>query len=560
MEDPSDIAGGAGGSDRDFDRVASYFNVLDKVVRASKLYQGEGALLERMMDDLERRSAEVLAQGAVTVRVASFGLVYQGHPLAPDEKRVAYLFRMFCDGVRELTVLPGIDRPELEQLVEILSADLRNSDEDLVTMLWRKQFKCIRYYAADTFSTGMQVSMDGDLMLSSSQAPGQFAKQAEGLEVTLSPDDIRLLAGEGHLEWVKEVKAPLQATGKVAQVAGRIRSAFRTPKDVGRFVKLGLEQSAREAGEGEAAPSALILGLFDDLCQQGRAEPVATLLLALLDTSGELKPCAQALLTAVADPERLARLAPPLARQPEAFEAVLPRLVAHLGASLVPLLNELESGEVQALLHEHLAEAGHDLTSYYAARMDDPDEKVVLHAVESLGAVGTPDAIQALARVLSRNSTTLRRAALTALVGKYHPEVRVALARSLKDPDRDNRLMALRVLEKSGDSRLTWGLLSSLKDTRFGDKDDEEQAAFYRALAAFQDDRTVAHFKEILSRKNLVRSKATIKQQLLAVRALSEVGTAHAHETLKSFRKARFHPAQVRTAIEQAIARGPRSS
>ena len=535
--------------ERIFERTAAFYSTLDKVIRANKLYRGEGDLLERMFGDLERRALDMVQDGPVTVSVASFGLVLQGQPLSVDEKRVAYLFNMFCDGVRELTLLDGVDREELEGLVGVLASDLRTNDEDLVTMLWKRQFRHVRYYAADTFAAGMEMGIDGDLVLASSQRPGQFVSDGDGTEVTLTPDDIRLLAGEGHLEWIQEAVAPLEATGKVAKVAERIRSAFRRPDDIERFVGLGLEQG----GADDAKASALLLGMLDDLIYQARADMVVGMIKALLGAEERHDVAASRQLKALADPARLERLAAVANRDDAAFVELMGPLVKRLGNSMVPLLKDLEPGEAQSALHAALADAGQDLTTFYAAQLEAEDEPSVLHAIQSLGQVGTPDAVLALCNVLSRNSKELRQAALQAMMGKYHPEARIALARALKDPDRANRLLALKVIQTSGDNRMTWGLLSAVKEIRFADKDTEEQAAYYRSLASFQDDRTVAHFQEILSRKNLTRSKGVVSAQLLAVAALADVGTSKARETLERFRGVFYHPAQVKEAIQRAI-------
>ena len=40
--------------ERTFERTAAFYTTLDKVIRANKLYRGEGDLLERMFGDLER--------------------------------------------------------------------------------------------------------------------------------------------------------------------------------------------------------------------------------------------------------------------------------------------------------------------------------------------------------------------------------------------------------------------------------------------------------------------------------------------------------------------------
>ncbi len=560
--DPNQIDNeAAGGEDAEFDRVANLFSALDKVIRGMKLYQGEGVLVERMTNDLVNKAEGATKGGPVTVRVASFGLVYQGHALAPDEKRNPYLFRMFCDGIRELTMMEGIQREELDALVEVLATDDKDTDEDLVTMLWKKQLKHIRYYAADTFTAGMQVDREGELTLSGARSAVQMGGQQDGESITLSPDDIRMLGGEGQLEWVQEVKAPSRAAGKVAQVAERICQAFETPKDLPRFMGFAMQHAARSGSEdGDVEPSALALGMLDDLMGMGKAAQVALALGSVLEGPQAQTAAAEALLEAIAEPDRLKRLAQLMNREPGPLLQALEGLVKRLGPKLVSLLTELSPGEAQEALHKHLETSGVDLTAFYAEKLRDPDEAVVIHAVQSLGLLGNPEAVKALASVLSLNSTTLRKAALEAMIGKYHPDARVGLGRSLKDPSQENRLLALKVLQTSGDSRVTWALLSSVKESKFGQKDSEEQAAFYRALASFQDDRTVSHFQEILSRKNLMRGKGTTALQLLAVRALAEVGTEKALETLGQFRSRFYHPAEVKSAIQQALAGAKRGS
>ena len=66
-------------------RLAALFGALDKCVRATRLYQGEGDMLARMQQQLLEKSDGALSDGAVTVRLAPFGLLLEGRTLAPGE-------------------------------------------------------------------------------------------------------------------------------------------------------------------------------------------------------------------------------------------------------------------------------------------------------------------------------------------------------------------------------------------------------------------------------------------------------------------------------------------
>ncbi len=539
----------------ELDRIASFFISLDKVIRGLKLYEGQGQLVDRLLDDLEQKAAVMVKKGDITVRIASFGVIYRGKPVSPDETRNPYLFRLFCDGVRELTVQDGVTREELRTLAEVLGSDV-GGDDDLVTTLWQKNLEHLRYYAADTLTAGLEVDDDGELTIARSKSRGQLRQDMGANEIALSPDDIRMLGGEGSLEWLESVDAPIQASGKVARLAARIRESFQTPRDVRRFVSLAIRFSAMESG-GAPDSNPMVVGLWDALLAKGNAGGVADLLdTAIRETaspSAGVRAAAAVVLKSLSVPERFTGLAGILNDKPQVLLPMLKASVEHTRSGQVALLSVLGPGPAQDWLHEILEGAGVDLTPFYAEKLDDPDEAVVTHAIKALAGLGTAEAVRELAKGLARNSTPIRKAALEGMLGKYDPAIRMPLARALRDPSTENRLLALKVISGSGDNRFAWALLSAVQDNSFPQKDSEEQAAFYNALASFHDDRTVSHFKGILSRKNLMRNKVIINLQLMAVRALAEVGTEQAMNTLRDFKGYRYHGREVRDALDSAL-------
>ena len=74
-------------------------------------------------------------------------------------------------------------------------------------------------------------------------------------------------------------------------------------------------------------------------------------------------------------------------------------------------------------------------------------------------------------------------AALEAMGGRYHESARIGLGRALRDPDKQNRLLALAILGASGDSRMAWSLVAAVEGAAFGNLDEDEQEAVYRAIA-----------------------------------------------------------------------------
>ena len=118
-----------------FDNIVALFQSLDKLVRGMKLYEGKGPLVERLLEGVSQKATETLESGEFTLSITPIGPTYLGEAILEDGKPPKYLFQMYCDGVRELTFVPGVSDDEIIRLVEVLYADITDPNEDTVTMM-----------------------------------------------------------------------------------------------------------------------------------------------------------------------------------------------------------------------------------------------------------------------------------------------------------------------------------------------------------------------------------------------------------------------------------------
>ena len=151
------------------------------------------------------------------------GPVFLGKPLIEDSQTPKYLFQLFCDGVRELTLKPDIPKEEILGFCDVLNGDYTQVQDDMVTTLWKKEFKYIRYYAVDTL--GVESDDDTD-MIGARQDNQLSSSTTEGEDMTLSSSDIRLLKSEDKLNWVRRCKAPAQAEGTVAEIGAKMKESI----------------------------------------------------------------------------------------------------------------------------------------------------------------------------------------------------------------------------------------------------------------------------------------------------------------------------------------------
>ncbi len=520
---------------RRHEQLARCFTTLDKVVRSMRLYEGKGALIERLMGDLESQFTGAVDDGEVTVRVTPIGLVFGTQPLAAmGDKTPRYLFRLFCDGVRELTFLPGVDQAELRALVDVLNTDTQVDDEDLVTLLWKQEMGHIQYFAADTLDMTTQVSDDGELSLAY-EASERRLRQAQGggggHEVRLSADDLRVLRQDESLTWVRDCTAPTRATGALAEAATRIKQAFVSPSDYPRFIEVALRHSRED---DEASP--MVLSMVDAQLRHGALDTVAPVLEAIIVAAAKGSGPAQALQAALCTKARMAYLAPIYARNTERMGDTVRALARADSEAIVVLLAHLEDPEAKAALQEVLNAAQVDLTPFYQGNLDSDVEAEIIDGIQALARIGTEAALKAVVQSLSHTLSSVRGAALVALQGHYDPEARIELGRALKDPDDENRMLAIQLLATSGDTRVAWPLLSAIQDPNFMNKSTAEQEALFSALASFKDRRTLDFFQGVLRAGGLMKKQSLVDRQLQAARALAQMNTPDADDALRACR------------------------
>jgi len=535
-------------------RASAFFTVLDKLLRATRLYEGRGSLVERLLSETTAKAGPALEAGELTVRVTPFGLVLGAAEVTPSKSRLSEaLFKLFCDGIRELTFTPGLGDDDLQGLVDVLIADPRQGEDDYSTLLWKRELKHIHFYATDTLQSGVDMGDEGEqgLLAAAERSRVQSAAGDAAQEFVLSPDDLRMLKTNDRLTWVRECAAPMRVGEVNKATVQSVRDAFESPFDHVRFLQMAI----RAAEENPHEPSPLVLGMFDSMIVSRDASGVAGLLKGASNAARQGGFAAKSLHKGLFDEERLVKLAPLYERHPDVLGEPLQDAAHEVPGALVRLLNELEPGEPRDGLLGALVDAGVDLTDYYSRCLNDENEEIVLHAIGALAGFGTDAARAAITGALGYTSTKVRRKALESLLGHYPEGARVTLSRALGDPDRDNRLLALRVLAESGDKRAAGNILNRIEDTVFAQRDEEEQSEFIKALSRFKDPRTVPYFAGVLAGVSLARNHKTHARQLLAVEALAGIPGDQAREALTRTSKKWGLPKDVKQAAKVALSR-----
>ncbi len=529
--------------------ATAFLQTLDKLMRGMRLYEGEGPLVKKLLGLAATSAEALLTTGPITLRVAPFGLVLDGARVTDDEDQLSKaLFRFFGDGIRELTLQPGIEPAELLGLAAVLRTEPKAGEDDMTTLLWKQEFTHISFYATDTFQATTAVHDTDSFALGGSGSDRGPSQSGQGSHQTvLSPDDLRLLKDDETLSWMRRCEAPLSPPRSLQPTIERVLADFARPPDQAAVLRLAVAHQIATGGE----PSALLIAAFDAFLAEGDTDAIV----AMVEAVGEAGDAALGLRCALLSPDRLLRIAPLYERDFALLSPCLEDAGGHGDASLVPLLNALPHGPAEERLRSGLEKGDVELSSFYARQMGSNDPDVVVGAIGALADSQSPEAYEAISRALGATLTKVRHAALEAMKGRYAPEARPALERALRDPDRDNRLLALRILEDSGDPPVARSILAMAQD--LGGGDDEELRAAFRALSHFRNPRIIEYLSDVLADRNLTRSRVTQTRQLLAVNALREIGTTDAVARLQASGGSWHLSRPVKDAIGTALRRRP---
>ena len=152
--------------------VEELMQAMVKALRAHQLYLPNNPVYQKALETLRtafRPIWEALDELALAVHENE--LRWEGSVVYNQTNRgesLAWVF--FKDGVRAVTLLPGVEQDEIVGLLDVVhrARTLRQEDsDDLLTLLWEKDFQRIRYVFQE-----MTAAESGTMVLPS---PGEVA-------------------------------------------------------------------------------------------------------------------------------------------------------------------------------------------------------------------------------------------------------------------------------------------------------------------------------------------------------------------------------------------------
>lgn len=396
---------------------------LSRAARAFAMYDPKNEIILRFLSEYRQKLGAALeAHGAMTLEVHPFALKLGADTVYEDADRERSLaFRLFRDGVRTLTVQPGLPWDECVRLLELLSvriSGVRQQEDDLVTLLRKAQFSKLSFTAAEGFAPDEE-----------HPEPPLEEEPAQGraLAVEAPPDfDLPLAAEppasfawrevpERYLEALRAEEAPSTVPAQAVRLVAELLRAANGP--------------ASELSNAELVP--FLTEVRDYCVADGAYAALLELSRAVALQHGIGSDLLRPVLAGLATPQALGHLLDVIPSQLTAAPPELVALVLELegqhAALVMQRLGATEDPQVQLVLKDLLrALARHDPSALLAQLNEAPPEAAAL-ALPLLMEVAPEQALTAAARLAERDDPRAHLQALGLLARVPRTEQQGAL-------------------------------------------------------------------------------------------------------------------------------------
>lgn len=562
----------------DVKRVADWLQALVRTLKAYRMYLPNNPTLHKFQSDLEARTWSSLKEiGDIVLNVQQFDLLFEDYSVyhnAAREESLAY--RFFTDGVRQITFREGLEPQELRGVLDVLkkATDPTQGQDDVVTLLWERDFRHIEYvhisideiveegsgadYPSDPnaiegggipwpMSTAAAeqeapIAAPGETVVDRSddwnpKAPAEAAwDESTGIQFKLSEQETRALNDSIRLEEERPLlNEVLEIVAAILTDEEEPTSFLESAGSFQKFIELALE-------EGDLARANHLLSRLRTIAAK-RAE-----------THSEFRGLAEQVIREIGRPSFLGQFAPILNAHPELDPGLLTNFLVQVGptaaGAICDLLGQVNHMKHRRALCEALAISCKDDVDVLISRLGDPRWYVIRNVVYVLGRIAHQGVERALDRALHHEDVRVRKEAVRALGNIESPTSRAFLVSAFRDLDAGVRNQAALTLAQRRDDRAAQSLWSAISAPDFARRDGTERRVFFEALGKCASDAFVPRLGEMVTKGGLFRG-TNEEERFNAALALAWLGTPKALEILN--RELASKREQVRKAIETAL-------
>jgi len=506
-----------------------------QTLKAFRLYEANHPLLSKFQDRLKHDFEGYFSEfDSFSLQVGEHQLFYAGKVIYQSEDiKESLAFVFFKDGIREIRFFKGIEFREIVDFLQIVrkSDSISRFEDDLVTLIWEKDFAHIAITTLDDFVEGSTVFVPAtqeDLI--KGQKYSAFGK--EGMQEKILVD-----------ENIKQTMRPAPATGlaqtfqltpnEMMELNQQIQ-AEQEPEHL--YVLIDhLTEILLHLGEEKEALENLISyyeRVLESLLRERDVERMVAILTNLRAIGNSLreerqKVGLQRILESSTKPHLILLVGEAIKSNPEMeprpilqyFQFLTPQAIG----PLCQVLSRLESGKWRKTITDLLIELSKENIQPLIPFLSDRNPNVVRQVLSILEKINHPSTSKYLGSLVNHPDLRLREATLQ-MLGQFGEKSKDLVLRFLKDPVAEIRARASIVLARMAKQQAVKPLMEIILSEEFYKRDYEEKASFFRALGETGSQEVIPVLQKIAAKRNLFSKGKWEEMRLCANNTLRMMG------------------------------------
>ncbi len=542
-----------------------------KAIKAFRFYPPDNPTLKGFRDQVLKKFQFFLNKyQSFVIQVGEYDLAFKGKTVYENrDVKTSLAFSLYKDGLREIRFMKGLEEWEVQGVIDILkqSENINILEDDIVTLMWEKDFAHVSYLATDEFLEETPVVIPDNV--------DQFRKNLvfkplghhveadlaeEGSEERVDLDEMLSRVVEKPPAFVSDRSVyfltPDEVEALRKDVESEIDPTFVFHVTDILFEVLGLEKE-REPFQDAVNILIKVLDAFLTLGDFAKANDLLKRVYIILKTY-ELQDwqieSIRKIIVEAGEEVRIERIGKVLDREEVRLEEVNAYLLLLQKNSIKPLLKllgELKNSKARRVFCDALAEIGKNAIELFTPFVDDRRWFLVRNIVYILGRIGKEQSLPYIQKAFNHTDSRVRREATQALGLIGSPKAIGLLVKSLTDDDVRIRCMAAINLGKGGKKTGLIPLLEVVQSKDFYKREPAEIKAFFNAIGMVGSNEAIPVLQQLLERKSWFGRGKTDEIRLGAASAMAMIGTPEAKAILEEGKNSKDE--SLRDACRQAL-------
>jgi hypothetical protein len=515
-------------------------DILQSLIKAKKtfrMYPENNPIYTKTLEETYLRFKEYFDyRDAYTITVAQHSISYDSEQIYySDEKEDNLALFFFKDGLREISFKKDLLPEELEEFLKVIALDFDREaiDDDVVTLLWEKDFQNISYVVDESYL----VDTDEE----------DFASKAEekAKEQITDVNDLMRAYEDGFKE--EDVKTVSIVPLSDKDLQSLVKVIERDPQDkIDKMILILFEiVHLAEARQELENTFTCLKDVIVYAMKHGDVKEIVTVMKKaheIIDNperAEDERRYMQLVQSYLGTDEVLGLFGEILDSGIELEPVVVNELITFLDKSaiapLIKILGELKTIYARRNVIEALVVIGKKDIKAIARGLNDQRWFVVRNIIYILRRIGDRSATESLLKIVKHGDIRVRKEAIKALGELGGQGIIQVLKESLNDPELQVRVVTAKALGSIGTDVAKKIMLDKISEKAFKDKEFEEKRELFEVLSKWKDLEIYEFLIKVIKKKTFFGRSKNFENRASAAFCLGLLGNEEALPILQKY-------------------------